>query len=409
MAARRVNFISDIFEDSFDEVIANLRKEEAVDYLMDHDDPEIFEQVFGISEQQLDDLLSHMLIPPIDSSNRPSTSNATVSYDTESSSSEAEWGIDEEELDEILQRVPTSNIRYETDSETSETDIEDTNDDIYVNVPTTHQFGGEQPRIELRHVEELPSIISRRLKRLTRRFRYIMNHNLHKYDINTLAVQSAVERIFNQLFERNLSDVPHNFVISGDIIHERLTGGSIYIPHSLKRNFNASNIHHAFASIMQSNSQFLSDGKFELILNVTDPSLEISDSGGHGRKRSLETGEEVASALHSIVTIKNNDHLCLPRALAVSKSFHELGLEGHSSHSNSQWKLLKDSRSPRQKKMAMELCIQAGVDPEKPCTLEDVRFQNSLSNYQIIVMEVSRSPGQRYKRLFCGPPAEKQL
>ena len=78
----------------------------------------------------------------------------------------------------------------------------------------------------------------------------------------------------------------------------------------------------------------------------------------------------ISKLLHgkmSIVTMKNNDNICMARALVTAIAKVD---------DDSSWKAISDSRCGRdrmQKQMAKELCEQAGVDPNKATGIHDAK------------------------------------
>jgi hypothetical protein len=92
----------------------------------------------------------------------------------------------------------------------------------------------------------------------------------------------------------------------------------------------------------------------------------------------------------SIVRIRNNDQLCLARALVVAKAKID---------NDPQYKSIADHRNPMQTRLARELHQNAAV-PLGPCGLDEVKqFQTYLSEYQINIV----SKEQHNSIIYIGP------
>ena len=123
--------------------------------------------------------------------------------------------------------------------------------------------------------------------------------------------------------------------------------------------------------VVQSNRDFrLNDTVVVDIVHVEAPQ-------GSGRKRTILNIKEFLHKKKSIITIKNNDDLCLARALVVAIA----KIEKDSNYIN----LMKPERRTQEKK-ARELHELAKV-PLGPCGLPEVElFQKYLTNYEINIV-----------------------
>ena len=104
----------------------------------------------------------------------------------------------------------------------------------------------------------------------------------------------------------------------------------------------------------------------------------------------------------SIITIRNNDHICCARAIVTMRAYchKEDGVDALR-----QWENLKRGY-PIQQQQAQELHKQAGV-AEGPCDLQELgQFQRALGcNYQLLVMN-RMNP---FSLIFKGPDAPHQI
>ncbi|CAB4040743.1 Hypothetical predicted protein, partial [Paramuricea clavata] len=94
--------------------------------------------------------------------------------------------------------------------------------------------------------------------------------------------------------------------------------------------------------------------------------------------------------------IKNNDNLCLARAIVVAKAKVDL---------DSEHDYISDCRRPLQRHRAQELHEKAGV-PEGQCGLNEVKaFQTYLTDYQLNIV----SKEHQSTLIYSSPDAEKRI
>ena len=122
-----------------------------------------------------------------------------------------------------------------------------------------------------------------------------------------------------------------------------------------------------FERVIQSNRGFRLNDTVEInVIHVSMP------TGGKGTKRSEVSLEKHLERKKSIIRIRNDDNLCMARALVIAKAKLE---------NDPQYKSIVDHRRPMQARLAQELHQNAGV-PLGPCGIEQVKqFQAYLSEY----------------------------
>ena len=139
------------------------------------------------------------------------------------------------------------------------------------------------------------------------------------------------------------------------------------------------------SSVLNSNESFLTDGA--LYLSYTH--IPVPEAGGRGVNRGNETfrhwivRKAKAKRNASLFDPENSDSMCLTRSVA----FLKLHLDC-SKNPEKRGKLnrFKQPMSIFQKKDAIELCQNAGIDPEMPCGLPEIhKLQDSLPQYRIVV------------------------
>ena len=146
-----------------------------------------------------------------------------------------------------------------------------------------------------------------------------------------------------------------------------------------------------FERVIQSNKEFRLNDTVEInVIHVSMP------TGGKGTKRSEVNLEKRLERKKSIIRIRNDDDLCMARALMVAKAKLD---------NDPQYKSIVDHRRPMQTRLAQEFHQNAGV-PLSPCWIEQAKlFQAHLSKYQISIM--SKKYGN--KVIYAGPEKDKKI
>jgi hypothetical protein len=185
------------------------------------------------------------------------------------------------------------------------------------------------------------------------------------------------------LFDTFLKKVAAEGANEGDLVrvhisHKDIQNGDIKVSLRPFRDMNPAAITSALENYLQSNESLQFDEDFEIAAGV------IQLPRGSGRKPIQRlTGPDSSVRLKQcFVEIWNQDHLCLARSLAVC--------EAHRQYKNNMVpeKDYKDTCNPnlrRQGKRAEELQAMAGVDPNKPSDITDIRAFENVMGAQIIV------------------------
>ena len=121
-----------------------------------------------------------------------------------------------------------------------------------------------------------------------------------------------------------------------------------------------------------------SNQDFRLNDTVTIDMIHVVAPQGSGRsKRTIANIHEYLKKKKSVITINNNDNLCLARALAVAVARIE---------KDPKYDLIRNSRGHIQLQRALDLHQAANV-PLGPCGMDEVElFQRYFTKYQIIVI-----------------------
>ena len=146
-----------------------------------------------------------------------------------------------------------------------------------------------------------------------------------------------------------------------------------------------------FERVIQSNKEFQLNDTVEI--NVIHESMP---TGGKRSKRSEMNLEKHLDKKKSIVRIRNDDELCMARALVVAKAKLD---------NDPRDRQIRKSDRPLQTRMARELHQNANV-PLGPCGIEQAKqFQAYLSEYQISI--VSKEYGDNI--MYAGPEKDKRI
>ena len=177
------------------------------------------------------------------------------------------------------------------------------------------------------------------------------------------------------IFEHLLNDVTQDMNEKDQVrfvLRSEQLDTPISIPFMTVEQLTTERVFSQIERVIQSNRDFrLNDTVTVDIIHVEAP---------QGSGRSKRTTLNIREHLHkkgSVVTIKNNDNLCLARALVVAIAKIE---------KDPRYKLLTNSGKRAQEKKARELHEAANV-PFGPCGIPEVEmFQKYLTNYEINIV-----------------------
>ena len=146
--------------------------------------------------------------------------------------------------------------------------------------------------------------------------------------------------------------VPPNALIGVSIRSDRFARGPGGLSFRPIENFSYLDLWNLISSISQSNAVLGVDDTLALQIYYVEMPV------GAGRaKRPLGIG---AARKRSIVTIQNEDALCLPRALVVARA-HLAYKTNECSDAYKVWRVISDGRRKLQKERAVKLVADAGV------------------------------------------------
>ena len=217
----------------------------------------------------------------------------------------------------------------------------------------------------------------------TIRFNNVLN------ELDLIESYERTQTIFEHLLKdvtRDMNEKDHvRFVLRSDQLDTPIS-----MPFMTVEQLTTERVFSQIEHVIQSNRDFrLND-------TVTVDIIHVEAPQGSGRsKRYTLNIREYLRKKRSVITIKNEDNLCLARALVVAVARIE---------KDPKYKTLADSRNHAQLEKAMELHRLANV-PLGPCGLTEVDlFQKYLTNYEINIV----SGNHNDSIIYPSEPSDKQ-
>ena len=209
-------------------------------------------------------------------------------------------------------------------------------------------------------------------------------------DVEITSLHERLHEIFQQILDETVGGVPPQDQIRF-VLHSNQLDKPIHFPFMPAERLTTEHILAKFEQVIQSNQEFRLNDTVEI--NVIHVSMPI---GGKGTKRSEVNLEKHLEKKRSLVRIRNDDNLCMARALVVAKAKLD---------DDPQYKSIVDHRWPMQTRLARELHQNAGV-PLEPCRIEQAKlFQAYMTEYQINIV----SKEYENKIIYAGPEKDKKI
>ena len=191
-------------------------------------------------------------------------------------------------------------------------------------------------------------------------------------------LNSELHRMFEELIRRGSEDYPGDAVARMYINAEGLNNAIIVRPRPLKE-MTPSAVLEAIMAVLNSNQSILVTRKFTVQLGIAQ-----FERGGRGR--SIVNLETDIKSKKSVVSIRNQDYMCLARALAVSLAhldFQEAKGGAKEREMRNRYNLVRKGDRNRktsvQKKKAIEYHRLAGIQTDRPTSLSDIpKFEDAL-------------------------------
>ena len=199
---------------------------------------------------------------------------------------------------------------------------------------------------------------------------HIIRFNTVLSELDLIESYERTQAIFEHILKdvtRDMNEKDHvRFVLRSDQLDTPIS-----IPFMPLAQLTTERVFSQIERVIQSNRDFrLND-------TVTVDIIHVEEPQGSGRKRTTLNIREYLHQKGSVITINNNDNLCLARALVVAVARIE---------KDPKYDQIKKSNANIQLQRAMELHRAANV-PFGPCGLDEVdMFQKYLTNYEITVV-----------------------
>ena len=222
---------------------------------------------------------------------------------------------------------------------------------------------------------------SLRLNALEQWLTFDIEHNLSNLielpHIRTYA--GAIDNAFAEAMSPFIDSLRDNDRI-GFYIESNDLNYHIYLRPEKPRPFDKERFLNQIFLTSQSNKSFLNSGHLKVRV------LIIYSLFGSGRtnKAPISYAQSVQNK-QSVIKIKNNDHSCGYRAIAMGIKYHEWNVKGHTQQL-SKWHHLV-TRETTQKTNGKVFCKTYGLDFNKPVDIDILKKIDSKIDYQIIVIK----------------------
>ncbi len=177
------------------------------------------------------------------------------------------------------------------------------------------------------------------------------------------------------LFEQLLDDVTTGMKESDQIrfvLRTEQLDTPISLPFMPVSKLTPERVYSQIERVVQSHQEFRLNGS--VVVDIVH--VEMPEGKGKRKRSDINLGNHLKRK-GSVITIRNDDDLCLARALVVAVA---------KASGDKRYKHLADHRRPLQGKAARELHERAGV-PFGPCGIPEVKqFQKYLSEYEINIV-----------------------
>ncbi len=288
------------------------------------------------------------------------TENGTVVMD------ESRYGSDNDSTATESSTEVLDESRYASDNDNAamENGTEETDESQYDDDPVTEDDTGER----FYTINGVRQVKSKKFR--TTAMDYSVSFKGLE-DLDVVQQSLNVRIIFDQLLNDITGGMSENDLIRFVLRTEQLDK-PISLPFMSVSKLTPERLYSQIERVVQSHQEFrLNESVIVDIVHVEMP------EGRGKRKRDTIDLESYLESKRSVIRIRNNDDLCLARALVVAIA---------KADGDKRYGQLADHRKPSQKKAACELHEKAGV-PFGPCGIPEVKqFQKHLPEYEINIV-----------------------
>ena len=267
-----------------------------------------------------------------------------------------------------------------------------TYDDMIREEPSTSQLdrgeGDEGDNERPFYIESARQVYTKKFKTNATSYRVQFTNVFADAEITSL--HERLHEIFQQILDETVGSVPPQDQVRF-VLHSNQLDKPIHLPFMPAERLTTEHILAKFEQVIQSNQESRLNDTVEI--NVIHVSMPI---GRKGSKRSEVNLEKHLEKKRSVVRIRNDDDLCMARALVVAKAKLD---------DDPRDRQIRDHRWPMQTRLARELHQNAGV-PLGPCGIEQAKlFQAYLTEYQINIV----SKEYNNNIIYAGPEKDKRI
>ena len=267
-----------------------------------------------------------------------------------------------------------------------------TYDDMIREEPSTSQLGrgeGDEGDNERPfYIESARQVYTKKFKTNATSYRVQFTNVFADAEITSL--HERLHEIFQQILDETVGSVPPQDQVRF-LLHSNQLDKPIHFPFMPAERLTTEHILAKFEQVIQSNQESRLNDTVEI--NVIHVSMPI---GRKGSKRSEVNLEKHLEKKRSVVRIRNDDDLCMARALVVAKAKLD---------DDPRDRQIRDHRWPMQTRLARKLHQNAGV-PLGPCGIEQAKlFQAYLTEYQINIV----SKEYNNNIIYAGPEKDKRI
>ena len=204
-------------------------------------------------------------------------------------------------------------------------------------------------------------------------------------DRDLLESYEATHKIIHHLLEEVKEGMAPNDQVRFILRSEQLET-PISLPFMTVERLTAERVYSELERVIQSNQEFRLNDTVTIDINHVEAPV-----GSGRKKRTTYNIDDFLSEKGSVVRIRNEDDLCLARALVVARAKKD---------NDPRYRHIKNSDRPLQREKAFDLHEAANV-PLGPCGLNEAAlFQQYLTDYQIVIIS-----GDHNNSIIYPPPS----
>ena len=254
--------------------------------------------------------------------------------------------------------------------------------------PSTSQTGRGDDHERPFYVESVRQVYTKKFRTNATSYRVRFSNVFADVEITSLHEQ--LQEMFQQVLDETVGDVPPQDQVRF-LLHSNQLDKPIHFPFMSAGRLTTEHILAKFEQVIQSNQEFRLNDTVEI--NVIHVSMPI---GGKRSKRTEVNLEKHLEKKKTIIRIRNDDELCMARALVVAKAKLD---------DDPRDRQIRNHRRLMQTRMAQELHQNANVSLGQCGIQQAKQFQAYLTEYQINIV----SKEYNNNIIYAGPDKDKKI